>query len=75
MKLAFYRVDNSQEYDRYTFDGMKEGAIKEKLSSLSDDELRIYDMDNEYDMSDFMCDYNDELLDGGWWCIVLGVWN
>ena len=75
MELAFYRVGNSKEYDRYTFDGMCMGAIKEKLSLLSDDELRIYNMDNEYDVSNFMCDYNDELLDGGWWCVVLGVWN
>jgi len=31
----------------------------------------MYDMDNNIDMSIFQDDYNDEELDGGWWCIVI----
>ena len=45
--------------------------IKEMLSKLSDDELRMYDMDNKYDKEDFEDDYNDEVLDGGWWMWIL----
>lgn len=73
MTLAFYKVDNSQNYGRHTFDGIydKPEKIKEMLSKLSDEELRMYDMDNKYDKEDFKDDYNDEVLDGGWWLWIL----
>jgi len=75
MTLAFYKVGNSMKYDRHTFDLMqRSGAareIKNMLAELSDEELRMYDMDNNIDMSIFQDDYNDEELDGGWWCIVI----
>ena len=41
------------------------------LSELSDDELRIYDLDNEFEYDYLQEDYNDEILDGGWWCVVI----
>lgn len=41
------------------------------LSRLSDEELRMYDMNNKYDVRYFEEDYNDEVLDGGWWCVVI----
>ena len=73
MTLAFYRVNNSQNYGRHTFDCIydKPEKIKEMLSKLSDDELRMYDMNNKYDKEDFEDDYNDEVLDGGWWMWIL----
>ena len=73
MILAFFKVDNSKNYERHTFDSMfdKPRQIIDKLSELSDEELRIYDINNTMDMSIFQDDYNDEELDGGWWCVII----
>lgn len=74
MLLAFYRVGNSQKYDRHTFDNYydKPDVIKEMLAKLNDDEFRIYDMNAPSpNLPDFVEDYNDEELDGGWWVVAL----
>jgi len=73
MTLAFYKVDNSKGYERHTFDKWfdRPYVIKEMLSELSDEELHCYDMENSIDMSIFQDDYNDEELNGGWWCVVI----
>lgn len=73
MTLVFYKVDNSKGYERHTFDMWcdRPQVIKEMLSELSDEELRMYDMDNRYEVDFFQDDFNDEVLDGGWWCIVI----
>lgn len=73
MTLAFYKVGNSKNYERNTFDKWydKPKVIREMLSRLSDEELRMYDMNNKYDVRYFEEDYNDEVLDGGWWCVVI----
>ena len=73
MELAFYKVDNSKNYERHTFDVFcdRPRVIKEMLSELSDDELRIYDLDNNFDSDYLQEDYNDEILNGGWWCVVI----
>ena len=73
MTLAFYKVGNSQGYERHTFDMWfdRPQVIKEMLSNLNDDELHCYDMDNATDMSIFQDDFNDEELDNGWWCVVI----
>lgn len=73
MMLAFYKVGNSKNYDRHTFDVFcdRPQVIKEMLSELSDDELRIYDLDNKFDSGFLQENYNDEILDGGWWCIII----
>lgn len=73
MTLAFYKVVNSKNYERHTFDMWcnRPQVIKEMLSELSDDELRMYNMDNMYDVDFFQEDYNDEYLDGGWWCVTI----
>ena len=73
MTLAFYKVDNSKNYERHTFDMWydRPQVIKEMLYELSDDELRMYNMDNMYDVDFFQEDYNDEYLDGGWWCVII----
>lgn len=73
MTLAFYKVGNSKGYERHTFDMWcdRPQVIKEMLFELKDDELHCYDMDNNVDRSIFEDDYNDEVLDGGWWCVVI----
>lgn len=73
MILAFFKVDNSKNYERHTFDSMfdKPRQIIDKLSELSNEELRIYDINNTMDMSIFQDDYNDMELDGGWWCVII----
>ena len=73
MTLAFYKVDNSKNYERHMFDMWcdKPDVIKSMLSELSDEELRMYDMNNSHDVDFFQEDYNDEYLDGGWWCVVI----
>lgn len=78
MILAFYKVDNSKQYDRHTFDNIydKQEKILEMLRKLGDDEWISYDMSTKssssksLNASDFENDYNDEYLDGGWWCII-----
>lgn len=71
MTLAFYRVDNSKDYDRHTFDNMSVDEAFSLLNELSDDEFRVYDLDHSLDALDLENDYNDEILDGGWWVAVL----
>lgn len=73
MILAFYKVDNSKNYERYTFDMWydKPQVIKEMLSELSDEELRMYNMNSKFDVDCLQEDYNDEVLDCGWWCVVI----
>ncbi len=70
MLLAFYKVDNSLNYERHTFDLIDNPQeIIKMLYGLSDDELRVYDI--EADLDAFEDDYNDEILDNGWWCVVI----
>lgn len=71
MKIAFYKVINSKNYDRHTFECLKPAEIKELLAELSDEELSIYDMDSSYDRACMESDYNDECYDGGWWMVIL----
>lgn len=80
MKLAFYLVDNSQEYDRHTFDNVYDNPqkIQELLDKLPPEEVRYYDINPSThgiyrtpDLLDFKEDYNDEVLDGGWWVVLI----
>ena len=73
MTLAFYKVDNSKNYERHTVDLWydRPQVIKEMLSGLSDEELRMYDVDNKYDIIALEDDYNDAVIDGRWWCVVI----
>ena len=51
--------------------------IKRKLDKLKDDELKLYSMNYGYgsgsspNLADLIEDYNDEELDGGWWCVLI----
>lgn len=75
--IAFYKVDS--EFDRHSFDTMDDNEIYEKLSQMSTNDCVIYDLSTnkgtgkELDLADFERDYNDELLDGGWWTKVLVI--
>lgn len=75
MTLAFYKVDNSKNYERHTFDDvcMQPSKVRQMLSKLEDegDEVRYYDLNVKEQVWDFQEDYNDEILDGGWWCVVI----
>ena len=71
MKIVFFRVDNSKDYDRYTFDDNSEEEVLDKLSLLKEEEYRVYDMNTFEDAFGFQEDYNDEILDGGWWCYII----
>ncbi len=79
MILAFYAVSNSQDYERHTFDNDEPQQIWEKLNRLKDEEWKFYEIDKHgFDTrmpsaSDFVEDYNDEELDGGWWCVLFNL--
>ena len=68
--LVFYKVDNSQNYERHTFDYIYDDGekIRKMLGKLNDDELKCYNL--SCDLWCFVEDYNDEELDGGWWSFV-----
>ena len=74
--LAFYKVDNEKEYGRYSFDTMDSEEILKALNELPDEQVRFYELCVGYSnkmlsLSDFVEDYNDEELDGGWWSILI----
>ena len=71
--LAFYRVDNHKGFERHTFDGIYNNPklIVRMLLSLKveEEEYRIYYFPEDADI--LQEDYNDEVLDGGWWMVPL----
>lgn len=75
-ELVFYKVDNSMDYDRHTFDGLDGNEAYAMLANLPEDEVHFYELTEGYNtrgpsLSDFIEDYNDEELDGGWWCTII----
>lgn len=77
MILAFYSVDSS--YDRDIFDlydaTKKDDCLEIYGKLLKEENARFYDMGDKYDIVALETDYNDELLDGGYWMIVLYAIN
>ena len=69
--LAFYRVDNHKGFERHTFDDIYNNPklIVRMLLSLNDGEYHIYYFPEDADI--LQEDYNDEVLDGGWWMVPL----
>lgn len=73
--LVFYPVTNELGFERHTFDLMTDEEAWKELQKLEG--ARVYDMTRSdrngqmLDMGDFVEDYNDEELDGGWWSIIL----
>lgn len=77
MLLVFYKVDS--KFERHSFDNLdttnKDEAKQILKQVLTTEDHFIYDFNgkglycgNAYD---FETDYNDELLDGGYWSIVI----
>lgn len=69
--IIFYRVS---DYNRDEFDGMKGKDIVNKVDA-DDNDLHVYCLEKENpeqlpDLTDLEMDYNDEELDGGWWCQI-----
>lgn len=72
MILAFYKVDNSLNYERDSFNGMGSDEVLESLRKLQDDEYLTYDMDDNDDPLYFREDFNEEYLDSNsWWCVIM----
>jgi hypothetical protein len=79
MTIAFYKVNNSLNYGRHEFDQFcdQPQEVLDMLQRLPEDEVKFYDADKYSwqsktpSLADFENDYNDEELDGGWWCIVI----
>lgn len=73
--LVFYPVTNELGFERHTFDLMTDEEAWKELQKLEG--ARVYDMTRSdrngqtLDLGDFVEDYNDEELDGGWWSIIL----
>ena len=73
--LVFYPVGNELNYGRHAFDLMTDEEAWKELQKLEG--AGVYDMTRSdrrgrmLDMCDFIEDYNDEELDGGWWSIIL----
>ena len=82
--LAFWTVDNDT-VDRHTLDNVSDLDAFDILWHKRDKLVaRFYHMDTSsysdpfgqygiLNASDFEEDYNDEMLDGGFWCKVLSV--
>lgn len=77
MILAFYSVDSSYDRDIFNlYDTTKKDDCLEIYGKLLKEEnARFYDMGDKYDIVALETDYNDELLDGGYWMIVLYAIN
>ena len=77
MILAFYSVDSSYDmYIFYLYDTTNKDDCWEIYGKLLKEEnARFYDMGDKYDIVALETDYNDELLDGGYWMIVLYAIN
>lgn len=74
MKLAFYKVNNSLNYERHTFDNIydKPQEIEKMLLPLLDkDEAAIVNVEDKESLDYFVEEYNDEIYDGGWWCVLI----
>lgn len=79
--LVFYRVDNPFDFDRHSFDAMDDAEACKNLKKLlpyydegnDKDYVRFYNTSAENWQTDFATDFNDELLDDGWWCINITV--
>jgi len=77
MLLAFYKIDNSQEFSPDTFKDLEPSEILDKLESLDEWEWRCYDISNKCSnqrhpaLDAFVEDYNNEELDLGWWCVLI----
>lgn len=84
MVLAFYSVDGN--YGRDSFDAyntnVKEDCVEIAKKLSEGTYVRLYDMGTDsrntratMSRAEFIEDYNDEMMDGGYWCISLNAIN
>lgn len=73
MEIAFYKVDNPLGFDRHTFDYKDSEEIKSHLQQLKDagGEVEIFNLEDILSIYSFVEGYNDEIFDGGWWCVLI----
>ena len=75
MKLGFYKVDNSLGYERHTFDYLYDDPqkIEEMLQPLlnDDNEAAIVNVEDVDSLDYFADEYNDEVYDNGYWCVLI----
>lgn len=72
MKYAiFYPVGNKEGYDRHYFDDIPDSDTAEMLSKV--DGVHIYNLERSTCLYDLEDDYNDELLDGGYWLRIVDL--
>jgi hypothetical protein len=76
MYLIFYKVDNEKEYDQHTFDNVDGDKALEMLEKLPANEYKAYEITTgiavtNITLADFVKDYNNEELDGGWWSTII----
>ena len=73
---VFYPVENEKDYDRY-FRAQNDQETYEELIKLTNS--RVYELEKTdrsglcLDLNDLEQDYNDEMLDGGWWMQILRI--
>lgn len=75
MILGFYPV--TSDYERHTFDDSTPEEIVKAITKL--DAFKFYNVSEAgyqtkmNSLSDLIEDYNDELLDGGWWSVLIDM--
>lgn len=70
--IVFYPVDNKMGYDRHSFDCMSAIEAFSKLYKLDERQWYVAHTTSfscRYpNLAEFTDNYNNEELDGGWWC-------
>lgn len=74
---VFYPVGNNKGYDRDSFNNVFDDKIvAEMLSEVEG--IKVYNLEStnrskEVGLFDLEEDYNDEMLDGGYWLKILNI--
>lgn len=77
MYAVFYPVNNNKGYERHTFDNIFDDKIvAEMLREVEG--IKAYNLEStnrskEVGLFDLEEDYNDEMLDGGYWLKILNL--
>ena len=71
MSIAFYKVNNSQDYTPTKLNGLDREALLEKLNLLQEDELVVYDFDKPGDVIDSNDDFNEAFIGDDWYSAIL----
>ena len=71
MSIAFYKVNNSQDYTPNKLNGLDREALLEKLNLLQEDELVVYDFDKPGDVIDFNNDFNEVFIGDDYYSAIL----